>query len=77
MAAAYKIADAENKSFVAAEAVKELERLSEMAEEAESTLQVAAEILEKCNTQTSQLLCLIFCIAFPLHFNYMLTCLLI
>ncbi|PQM40505.1 hypothetical protein Pyn_21686 [Prunus yedoensis var. nudiflora] len=49
VAAAYKIADAENKSFVAAEAVKEFERLSEMAEEAQSTLQAAAEILEKCS----------------------------
>ncbi|BFG39685.1 hypothetical protein CerSpe_259590 [Prunus speciosa] len=49
VAAAYKIADAENKSFVAAEAVKEFERLSEMAEEAQSTLQAAADILEKCS----------------------------
>lgn len=49
-AAAYKVAEAENKSFVAAEAVKEAERVSEMAEDTESILQLAKEIFEKCNT---------------------------
>uniref|UniRef100_A0A803NSA4 H15 domain-containing protein n=1 Tax=Cannabis sativa TaxID=3483 RepID=A0A803NSA4_CANSA len=49
--AAYKIAEAENKSFVAAEAVKEADRISEMAEDTESLLQLAKEIFEKCNTR--------------------------
>ncbi|KAF9680440.1 hypothetical protein SADUNF_Sadunf06G0121400 [Salix dunnii] len=47
--AAYSVAEAENKSFVATEAVKESERVSKMAEDAESLLQLANEILEKCN----------------------------
>lgn len=49
VAAAYKIAEAENKSFVAAEAVKEAERVAKMAEETEVMLQLALEIFEKCN----------------------------
>ncbi|KAL5572439.1 hypothetical protein UlMin_022036 [Ulmus minor] len=49
MTAAYKIAEAENKSFVAAEAVKESERIAEMAEGAYSFLQFAQEILERCS----------------------------
>ncbi|XP_062091072.1 single myb histone 4-like [Humulus lupulus] len=49
VAAAYKVAEAENKSFVAAEAVKEADRISEMAEDAESLLQLAKEIFEKCS----------------------------
>ncbi|KAJ0531816.1 putative transcription factor MYB-HB-like family [Helianthus annuus] len=49
VAAAYKVAEAENKSFVAAEAVKEAERVSKMAEEAEAFLQLAKEIYEKCS----------------------------
>ncbi|GLT61252.1 hypothetical protein SLA2020_339740 [Shorea laevis] len=48
-AAAYKIAEAENKSVVAAEAVKEAERISEMAEDTDSLLQLAKEIFEKCS----------------------------
>ncbi|EXB29696.1 Histone H1 [Morus notabilis] len=36
--AAYKVADAENKSFLAAEAMKEAERILKMAEETESIL---------------------------------------
>lgn len=46
--AAYSVAEAENKSFVATEAVKESERVSKMAEDADSLLQLANEILEKC-----------------------------
>ncbi|CAA0835005.1 Telomere repeat-binding factor 5 [Striga hermonthica] len=42
VSAAYRIADAENKSFVAAEAVKEAERVSNMAEEMECLLQFAS-----------------------------------
>ncbi|CAI9773565.1 unnamed protein product [Fraxinus pennsylvanica] len=49
MTAAYKIADAEDKSFVAAEAVKEAERVSTMAEDADSFLLLANEIFEKCS----------------------------
>ncbi|KAL2229115.1 UNVERIFIED_CONTAM: Single myb histone 4 [Sesamum indicum] len=43
ISAAYKIAEAENKSFVAAEAVKEAERVSTMAEDMESLLQFATD----------------------------------
>lgn len=46
--AAYSVAEAENKSFVATEAVKESERVSKMSEDADSLLQLANEILEKC-----------------------------
>lgn len=49
MTAAYLIAEAENKSFVAAEAVKEAERVSKMAEDTDSLLQLAKEIFETCN----------------------------
>ncbi|KAI3814473.1 hypothetical protein L1987_14113 [Smallanthus sonchifolius] len=49
VAAAYKVAEAENKSFVAAEAVKEAERVSKMAEEAEVFLQMAKQIYERCS----------------------------
>ncbi|KAH6817200.1 hypothetical protein C2S51_000803 [Perilla frutescens var. frutescens] len=45
--AAYKIAEAENKSFVAAEAVKEAERLSKMAEDMESLLQFAMHCFDQ------------------------------
>ncbi|KAI3407425.1 MYB transcription factor [Psidium guajava] len=54
VAAAYKIAEAENKSFVAAEAVKEAERVSKMAEDADAMLQSALGILEKCNIKGSR-----------------------
>ncbi|KVH93984.1 Histone H1/H5 [Cynara cardunculus var. scolymus] len=47
VAAAYKVAEAENKSFVAAEAVKEAERVAKMAEEADAFLQLAKEIYDK------------------------------
>ncbi|CAK9171892.1 unnamed protein product [Ilex paraguariensis] len=49
MTAAYKIAEAENKSFVAAEAVKEAERVSRMAEDTEAVLQIVKEIYEQCS----------------------------
>ncbi|XP_047946293.1 telomere repeat-binding factor 4-like [Salvia hispanica] len=45
--AAYKIAEAENKSFVAAESVKESERVDRMAEEMESQLQFAMDCYEQ------------------------------
>ncbi|CAI9766600.1 unnamed protein product [Fraxinus pennsylvanica] len=47
VSAAYKIAEAENKSFVAAEAVKEAERVSRMAEEMDTLLQFAADIFDQ------------------------------
>ncbi|GAB4853768.1 hypothetical protein Ancab_017961 [Ancistrocladus abbreviatus] len=47
--AAYKIAEAENKSFVAAEAVREAERIARMAEESDSVLQFAKEIFDRCS----------------------------
>lgn len=48
MTAAYKIAEAEAKSFLASEAVKEAERISRIAEETDSMLQLAKEIFEQC-----------------------------
>ncbi|XVF88793.1 hypothetical protein PTKIN_Ptkin19aG0079800 [Pterospermum kingtungense] len=47
--AAYLIVEAENKSFVAAEAVKEAERVSKMAEDADSLVKLATEIFERCS----------------------------
>ena len=45
---AYKIAEAEAKSFLASEAVKEAEKILSMQEEAESLVLLADEILERC-----------------------------
>ncbi|KAL2479210.1 Telomere repeat-binding factor 5 [Forsythia ovata] len=50
VAAAYKIAEAENKSFVAAEAVKEAERVSGMAEDMNSLLQFALDVFEQSSS---------------------------
>ncbi|GFP84466.1 telomere repeat-binding factor 4 [Phtheirospermum japonicum] len=47
VSAAYKIAEAENKSFVAAESVREAERVSAMAEEMESLLQFAIDCYDQ------------------------------
>uniref|UniRef100_A0A7N0VFA6 MYB transcription factor n=1 Tax=Kalanchoe fedtschenkoi TaxID=63787 RepID=A0A7N0VFA6_KALFE len=49
ISAAYKIADAENKSFLASEAIKESERVTKMCEDAECFLQIAREIHERCS----------------------------
>lgn len=46
--AAKRIADAENKSCIAAEAVKEAERASRMAEDNDGLFQVAKDIYDKC-----------------------------
>lgn len=46
--AAYRVADAENKSFLASEAVKEVEKFSKMAEDIDSMLQLAQEVFEQC-----------------------------
>lgn len=48
-AAAYKVADAESKSYLAAEAVKEAERIAKMAEDTDSMLQIVKEMYEKCS----------------------------
>nr|GMC51918.1 telomere repeat-binding factor 4-like [Ipomoea batatas] len=48
MYAAYRMAEAENKSFLAAEAVKEAERVSKLSEVAESMLQFVTEIYDQC-----------------------------
>lgn len=45
---AYKIAEAEAKSFLASEAVKEAEKILGMQEEAESMLLLTQEIYERC-----------------------------
>ncbi|XAR49917.1 hypothetical protein NMG60_11004100 [Bertholletia excelsa] len=49
MTAAYRIAEAENKSFVAAEAVKVAERVSKMAEDTEVFLELMTEVYELCS----------------------------
>lgn len=46
--AAYKVAVAENKSFVAAVSVNEAERVSSLAEETELMLHVIREIRDDC-----------------------------
>lgn len=45
---AYRIADAENKSFLAAAAVKETERYAKFVEENDVMLKFAEELLAKC-----------------------------
>lgn len=50
---AYTVADAENKSFLAAEAVKEAERVSKIAEETECMLLLVKEINEQCNIRNT------------------------
>lgn len=47
--AAYKIADSEAKSFLASEAVKEAEKIAQMAEETDALLILAKEIFQRCN----------------------------
>ncbi|KAK4780987.1 hypothetical protein SAY87_017093 [Trapa incisa] len=49
MAAAYKIAEAENKSFLASAAVKEAERVSKMADDSDAMLQLMKEIYGQCS----------------------------
>ncbi|XP_073034075.1 single myb histone 3-like isoform X1 [Primulina eburnea] len=45
---AFRIAEAENKSFVSAEAVKEAERVAMMAEEMEALLQFTTDCFDQC-----------------------------
>lgn len=49
VSAAYKVAEAENKAFVAAEAVKEAERVSTMANDMEALLQFAMDCFDQSN----------------------------
>lgn len=46
--AAQKIAEAENEEFLAAEAVKESERLSQLAEEADAVVLHLKQRIEQC-----------------------------
>jgi len=46
--AAYRVADAESKSYLAAEAVKEAEKISLLVEHSDSMLQLAKDIYEQC-----------------------------
>ncbi|KAH7686456.1 Myb domain-containing protein [Dioscorea alata] len=46
--AAYRIADAEAKAYLASEAMKEAENIAKMAEDTDSLLLLAKEIYEKC-----------------------------
>ncbi|KAL3825314.1 hypothetical protein ACJIZ3_021343 [Penstemon smallii] len=50
ISAAYRIAEAENKSFVAAQTVIEAERIFTMAEEVESLLQFATDCFNQCES---------------------------
>lgn len=70
-AAAHSIAEAEYRSYLAAEEMKEAERIYFMAENTESMMQLAKEILEQCKIQNSELFASI-CIDFPLPFDSML-----
>ncbi|KAK4269150.1 hypothetical protein QN277_022342 [Acacia crassicarpa] len=47
--AAYRVAEAEHKSHWAAEATKEAEKFSKLAEDADAMLQLAKEIYEQCS----------------------------
>jgi len=46
--AAYRVADAESKSYLAAEAIKEAEKISLLVEHSDSMLQLAKDIYEQC-----------------------------
>ncbi|KAL2337928.1 hypothetical protein Fmac_012374 [Flemingia macrophylla] len=47
--AAYRVADAESKSYLAAEAVREAEKISLLVEDCDSMLQLAKDIYEQCS----------------------------
>ncbi|KAK9697251.1 hypothetical protein RND81_08G025000 [Saponaria officinalis] len=48
--AAYKVAEAEEKTHIAALSVREAERLSKMQEEADAIFQLAQEIHDRCHS---------------------------
>jgi myb proto-oncogene protein len=47
--AAYIVVEAENKSYLAVEAVKETERISRLAEENDAMLLLAEQLYKQCN----------------------------
>ncbi|KAL5728711.1 hypothetical protein ACHQM5_001761 [Ranunculus cassubicifolius] len=47
--AAYRVADAENKAFLASKAVEEAEKVAKEAVESDSMLQLAIEIFQRCS----------------------------
>lgn len=57
--AAYRVADAESKSYLAAEAVKEAEKISLLVEHSDSMLQLAKDIYEQCTIDKRSFLPLI------------------
>lgn len=65
--AAYKIADSEAKSFLASEAVKEAEKIAQMAEETDSLLLLAKEIFERCNFRIIVISLTVFLSGFSLY----------
>ncbi|KAG5595943.1 hypothetical protein H5410_037175 [Solanum commersonii] len=82
--AAYKVAEAENKSFVAAEAAKEAERVSKMEEDSDNSLQIYKDLFDKCWAQLQHIyhflklnelcwsgidVCILTTIACVTHFN--------
>ncbi|KAH6761678.1 hypothetical protein C2S52_019111 [Perilla frutescens var. hirtella] len=69
VSAAYKIAEAENKSFVAAEAVKEAERVSTMAENMESFLQFATDCFDQSISRKLCFLCILLAVHLVLSHN--------
>ncbi|KAK4773992.1 hypothetical protein SAY87_029011 [Trapa incisa] len=52
--AAYKVAEADNKSFLASEAVKEAKRVSKMTDDSDAILQLMKEIYEQCKEAQSK-----------------------
>lgn len=52
ISAAFKVAEAESKEFVAAESVKEAERVAKMAEDTDSLLQFVTECFNQSNNST-------------------------
>ena len=57
--AAYRVDDAESKSYLAAEAVKEAEKISLLVEHSDSMLQLAKDIYEQCTIDKRSFLPLI------------------
>lgn len=58
--AAYKVAVADNKESVAAEAGKESDRINKMAEDAEMLLKAAEDIFDRCKNNLSVCVYIIF-----------------
>lgn len=58
--AAYKIAVADNKESVAAEAGKESDRINKMAEDAEMLLKVAEDVFDRCKNNLAACITVLF-----------------